>query len=69
MRMYTKGDENSDFLIVIRIVICFIECKEKSLDIFTLFNVYYNCHCMYFLLTFISLFIYNILIYIIFYWL
>ncbi len=31
--MYTKGDENSDFLIVIRIVICFIECKEKSLDI------------------------------------
>ena len=33
MREYTKGDENSDFLIVIRIVICFIECKEKSLDI------------------------------------
>ena len=31
--MYTKGDEKSDFLIVIRIVICFIECKEKSLDI------------------------------------
>ena len=33
MREYTKGDEKSDSLIVIRIVICFIECKEKSLDI------------------------------------